>query len=237
MESVLIASAVRTPIGRFGGFLATLSAADLGVIAVKAALTRAGIEPEAVGETIIGLARQAGNGPNVARQISYRSGIPREVSAYTVNKACGSGLKAILLAYQEIVLGNSRIMVAGGTESMSRVPYLMDSARWGLRMGNQPLVDGMYRDGFFCPLAEMVMGETAENLATMHKISRDEQDEFAVRSQNRAAKAIQSGRFKEEIVAFELRSRKGESQMFTADEHVRIDVSIADMQKLPPVFS
>src|SRR5215467_9452054 len=198
MESVFIVSAARTPIGKFGGSLASFTAADLGVLAVKAALDRAGVEPEAVGETIIGHARQAGNGPNIARQISYRSGIPKEISAYTVNKACGSGLKAILLAYQEILLGNSKIMVAGGTESMSRVPYLVDNARWGLRMGNQPLIDGMYRDGFFCPLAEMVMGETAENLATMHKISRDEQDEFAVHSQNRAAKAIREGRFNDE---------------------------------------
>jgi acetyl-CoA C-acetyltransferase len=237
MESVFIASAVRTPIGKFGGSLSQLSAADLGVIAVKAALERSGVEPENVGETIIGHARQAGNGPNVARQISYRSGIPKEVSAFTVNKACGSGLKAILLASQEILLGNSKIMVAGGTESMSRVPYLMDNARWGLRMGNQPVVDGMYRDGFFCPLAEMLMGETAENLAIMHKISRDEQDEFAVCSQNRASQAIRTGRFKEEIVPVELRGKKGETQLFTVDEHVRLDVSLPDMQKLPPVFS
>ncbi len=165
MESVLIASAVRTPIGKFGGSLAHLTAADLGVIAVKEALKRAGVEAEAVTETIVGHARQAGNGPNVARQISYRAGIPKEVSAYTVNKACGSGLKAILLACQEILLGNASVMVAAGAESMSRVPYLMDNARWGLRMGNQPLVDGMYRDGFFCPLADMIMGETAENSA------------------------------------------------------------------------
>src|SRR5215471_2146680 len=207
MESVFIAAAVRTPIGKFGGSLAQLTAADLGVVAVKAALERAAIEPQAVAETIIGHARQAGNGPNIARQISYRSGIPEGVPAYTVNKACGSGLKAILLAYQEIVLGNSKIMVAGGTESMSRVPYLVDNARWGLRMGNQPLVDGMYRDGFFCPLADMVMGETAENLAAMHKISRDEQDEFAVRSQNRASKATQEGRFKDELVAIQLQAK------------------------------
>src|SRR5580698_10163343 len=165
MESVLIASAVRTPIGKFGGSLAHMTAADLGVIAVKEALKRAGVEPEAVNETIVGHARQAGNGPNVARQISYRAGIPEEVSAYTVNKACGSGLKAIILASQEILLGNATVMVAGGAESMSRVPYLVDNARWGLRMGNQPLTDGMYRDGFFCPLVEMLMGETAENLA------------------------------------------------------------------------
>src|SRR5215467_8955831 len=223
MESVFIAAAVRTPIGKFGGSLAQLTAADLGVVAVKAALERAAIEPQAVGATIIGFARQAGNGPNVARQISYRSSIPQEVPAYTVNKACGSGLKAILLAYQEIALGNAKVMVAGGTESMSRVPYLIDNARWGLRMGNQPLVDGMYRDGFFCPLAGMVMGETAENLATIHKISRDEQDEFAVRSQNRASKAIQNGRFNNELVPVPLQGKRGETRTLTLDEHVRMD--------------
>jgi acetyl-CoA C-acetyltransferase len=237
MESVWIASAVRTPIGKFGGSLAQMSAADLGVVAVKEALKRAGIEPAAVHETVIGHARQAGNGPNIARQISYRSGIPKEISAYTVNKACGSGLKAILLAYQEIALGNAKVMVAGGTESMSRVPYLVDNGRWGLRMGNQPLTDGMYRDGFFCPLAEMVMGETAENLATMHKISRDEQDEFAVRSQNRATTAQGAGRFRDEIVSIALQGRKGETQTFDSDEHVRPDATIGDMKKLPPVFS
>ena len=237
MESVWIASAVRTPIGKFGGSLAQMSAADLGVVAVKEALKRAGIEPAGVHETVIGHARQAGNGPNIARQISYRSGIPKEISAYTVNKACGSGLKAILLAYQEIAFGNAKVMVAGGTESMSRVPYLVDNGRWGLRMGNQPLTDGMYRDGFFCPLAEMVMGETAENLATMHKISRDEQVVFAVCSQNRATTAQRSGRFRDEIVSISLQGRKGETQTFDSDEHVRPDATIADMKKLPPVFS
>jgi len=237
MEAVLIASAVRTPIGKFGGSLAQLTAADLGVIAVKAALNRAGIEATAVDETIIGHARQSGNGPNVARQISYRSGIPKEVSAYTVNKACGSGLKALLLASQEILLGNAKIMIAGGTESMSRVPYLIDNARWGLRMGDQSFVDGMYRDGFFCPLAEMVMGATAENLATLHNIGRDEQDEFALQSQTRASKAIRESRFRDEIIPVPLGGKKGEVTEFTLDEHVRMNAVLEDMKKLPPVFS
>lgn len=237
MESVFIASAVRTPIGKFGGSLAHMTAADLGVIAVTEALKRSGIEPEAVEETIIGNARPAGNGPNPARQISYRSGIPQESPAFSVNKACGSGLKAILLAYNEIVLGHAKVMVAGGAESMSRVPYLIDNARWGLRMGNQPLVDGMYRDGFFCPLAQQVMGETAEALAVIHKISRDEQDAFAVRSQNRAAKAVAEGRFKEEMVPVMIQGKKGDVREFTTDEHVRMETVLADMTKLPPVFS
>lgn len=237
MSSVLIASAVRTPIGKFGGSLASFSAADLGVVAVKEALARANVEPSAVNEVIIGHARQAGNGPNPARQISFRSGIPQEISAYTVNKACGSGLKAIILAYQEILLGNANVIVAGGTESMSRVPYLVDNARWGLRLGNQQFVDGMYRDGFYCPLSELVMGETAENLASIHNISRDEQDEYALRSQLHAAKATRTNRFKEEIVPISISEKKGNSRQFAADEHIRMDASIADLRKLVPVFS
>ena len=237
MRSVFIVSAVRTAIGKFGGALALLSAADLGVIAAEEALARARVEGASVNEVVIGHARAAGNGPNPARQISYRSGIPQEVPAYTVNKACGSGLKAIILGYQEIVLGNAEIVVAGGTESMSTVPYLVEQARWGLRMGNHHFIDGMYRDGFFCPLSELVMGETAENLATMYKISRDEQDEFALKSQQRAAAATRSKRFAEELIPVSIPGKKGETRRLDVDEHIRMDASIADMKKLPPVFS
>lgn len=237
MPSVFIASAARTAIGKFGGALASLSAADLGVIAVKEALSRAAVEPASVNEVIIGHARGAGNGPNPARQISYRSGIPEQICAYTVNKACGSSLKAIILGYQEILLGNADVVVAGGTESMSTVPYLVDQARWGLRLGNHQFIDGMYRDGFFCPLSELVMGETAENLATMYKISRDEQDEYALRSQQRATAATRSKRFADELVPVPVPGKKGESKQLDSDEHIRMDASIADMKKLSPVFS
>jgi acetyl-CoA C-acetyltransferase len=237
MRSVFISSAARTVIGKFGGTLSPLSAVDLGVIAVKEALSRAAVEPGAVNEVIIGHARGAGNGPNPARQISYRSGIPQEVPAYTVNKACGSGLKAIILGYQEILLGNAEIVVAGGTESMSNVPYLVEQARWGLRMGNHHFIDGMYRDGFFCPLSELVMGETAENLAAMYKISRAEQDEYALRSQQRATTATRSQRFVDELVSVSVPGKKGESRLLDVDEHIRMDASIADMKKLSPVFS
>src|SRR6266581_2385535 len=237
MNSVFIASAVRTAIGKFGGALSSLSAADLGVIAVKEALTRSGIEPSGVNEVIIGHARGAGNGPNPARQISCRSGIPQEISAYTVNKACGSGLKAIILAYQEILLGNAEAIVAGGTESMSTVPYLVEQARWGLRMGNHQFIDGMYRDGFYCPLSQLLMGETAENLATMYKISREEQDEYALRSQNRATAATRSRRFAEEMIPVPIAGSKGETRQLASDEHNRMDASIADMKKLSPVFT
>ena len=151
---------------------------------------RAAVRPDQIEETIFGNARQAGGGPNPARQISIRSGVPQEVPAYTVNKACASGLKSIALGYQEIATGNFDCVLAGGTESMSRLPYYLDGARWGYRLGNQELVDGMYRDGFFCPLAKMLMGETAEVLAEQYKITREEQDEYALCSQTRAAAAI-----------------------------------------------
>src|SRR6201997_2848153 len=162
-----------------------MSAADMGVLATNAAMERAGIEPAQVEETIFGNARQAGGGPNPARQISIRSGVPQEVPAYTVNKACASGMKSISLAYQEIAAGNLDCALAGGAESMSRLPYYLDGARWGYRLGNQELVDGMYRDGFFCPMAKMVMGETAEVLAEQYKITREEQDQYSLCPQKR----------------------------------------------------
>jgi acetyl-CoA C-acetyltransferase len=237
MKSVFIAAATRTAIGKFGGALSSLSAVDLGVIAVKEALSRARVEPAHVGEVIIGHARGAGNGPNPARQISYRSGIPQEVSAYTVNKACGSGLKAIILGCQEIELGNMDVVVAGGTESMSNVPYLVEHARWGLRMGNHHIIDGMYRDGFYCPLSELVMGETAENLATRYKISRDEQDQFALESQQRAAAATRAKKFADELIPVSVAGKKGEAKRLESDEHIRMDASLADMVRLQPVFT
>ena len=235
MQAVYILSAVRTPIGKFGGSLASLTAADMGVVAAKAAIDRAGIQPEQIEETIFGNARQAGGGPNPARQISIRSGVPQEVAAFTVNKACASGLKSIALAYQAILLGDASCILAGGTESMSRVPYYLE-ARWGYRLGNQDLVDGMYRDGFFCPLAKMVMGETAEVLAEHYKISRDEQDEFALMSQTRAGRAITAGRFDSEIAPVTIEGKKG-ATTFARDEHPFAEASKEKLGKLAPVFS
>jgi acetyl-CoA C-acetyltransferase len=208
----------------------------MGVAAAKAAIERANIHPEQIEETIFGNARQAGGGPNPARQISVRSGVPQEVSAFTVNKACASGMKSIALAYQSILLGESNCILAGGTESMSRLPYYLDGARWGYRLGNQELVDGMYRDGFFCPLAKMVMGETAEVLVEQYKITRDEQDEFALTSQARAARAIAAGRLDAEIVPVTVEGKKG-TTTFTRDEHPFADASMEKLAKLPPVFS
>jgi acetyl-CoA C-acetyltransferase len=236
VQAAYILSAVRTPIGKFGGALASLTAADMGAVAAKAAIERAGVQASQVEETIFGNARQAGGGPNPARQISVRSGVPEEVPAFTVNQACASGMKAITLAYQAIVLGESSCILAGGTESMSRLPYYLDGARWGYRLGNQELVDGMYRDGFFCPLAKMVMGETAELLAEQYKITRDEQDEYALMSQTRAARAIAAGRFEAEIAPVTIEGKKGTST-FARDEHPFPEASLAKLAKLPPVFS
>jgi acetyl-CoA C-acetyltransferase len=236
MHEVYILSAVRTPIGKFGGSLASMTAADMGVVAAQAAIERAGIRPEQIEETIFGNARQAGGGPNPARQISIRSGVPQEAPAYTVNKACASGLKSIALGYQEIATGNLDCVLAGGAESMSRLPYYLDGARWGYRLGNQELVDGMYRDGFFCPLAKMLMGETAEVLAEQYKITREEQDEFALCSQTRASAAINASRFDRELVPVTLDSRKG-PQTFSRDEHLFVGATMEKMAKLSPVFS
>ncbi|PWT87974.1 MAG: acetyl-CoA C-acyltransferase [Blastocatellia bacterium] len=237
MKNVYLAGAVRTPIGRFGGTLASWTAADLGVAVAKETLKRSGIAPDEVSEAIWGCARQAGGGPNVGRQITFRAGVPQSVPAYTVNQACGSGLKAVILAAQEVLLGRANVALAGGTESMSRVPYFAEGARWGMRMGNANLVDGMYRDGFNDPLSGLVMGETAENLARIHDISRLEQDEYALRSQQRAQAAIESGRFQEEVVALEIPGRKGEPTSFQQDEHPRFGTTLRDLGKLQPVFS
>ena len=236
MSDVFILSAARTPIGKFGGSLMTLTAADMGVIAATAAMERAGVRPDQVQESIFGNARQAGGGPNPARQISVRSGVPETSPAYTINMACASGMKSIVLGAQEIAAGHLDCVLAGGTESMSRLPYYLDGARWGYRLGNQELVDGMYRDGFFCPLAKMVMGETAELLAEQYKISREEQDQYALCSQQRAERAQSSGRFDAEIAPVSIETRKG-PQVFSRDEHLFLGASLDKMAKLPPVFA
>ena len=236
LTDVFILSAARTPIGKFGGSLASLTAADMGVIAAKAALERAGVSPDQVRETIFGNARQAGGGPNPARQISVRSGVPHEVPAYTVNQACASGMKAIALAAHEIAAGNYDCALAGGTESMSRLPYYLENARWGYRLGNAQIVDGMYRDGFNCSVCGMVMGETAEVLAEQYKITREEQDQFALTSQQRAEAAINANRFADEIVPVEIESKKGKT-VFARDEHPFLGATLEKLAKLQPVFS
>ena len=236
MKDIYLAGAVRTPIGRFGGALSSWTAADMGAAVAKETLKRARTSPEKIQQSIWGCARQAGGGPNVARQITYRAGVPESIPAFTVNQACGSGLKAIILAAQEIMIGRADTVLVGGTESMSRVPYFAEGARWGTRMGNTELVDGMYRDGFYDPLSRLVMGETAENLARNYQISRDEQDRYALRSQQRAQAAIESDRFKSEVLPLEIKGRKGET-LLVRDEHYRPNTTIADLSKLRPVFS
>src|SRR2546421_150662 len=207
MKNVYLVGSARTPIGRFGGTLANWSAADLGVAVATESMRRARLAPTRIQESIWGSARQAGGGPNVARQIIYRAGVPETVPAYTVNQACGSGLKAIILAAEQIMLSRAQVVLAGGTESMSRVPYFAEGARWGARMGHVDLVDGMYRDGFNDPISKMVMGETAEELARRYEIARDEQDEYALRSQQRAAAAIEADKFADEVVPLDIKSK------------------------------
>ncbi|HUJ15078.1 MAG TPA: thiolase family protein [Thermoanaerobaculia bacterium] len=226
-EHIFLIAALRTPIGKFGGSLVSMSAPDLGVASAKATIERSGIDPASIDEVIFGNARQAGVGPNAARQIAIRSGLRHEVPAYTVNQACGSGLRAIMNAADQIRLGQAEVILAGGTESMSNTPYLLTRARWGTKMGHQELVDGMYRDGFMCPLADEMMGATAETLAERYGISRQEQDEYALSSQKKAQRAYAENRFANEIVPLDKLQR---------DEHPRFDTDLGSLAKLPPVF-
>ena len=229
---VVVLSAVRTPMGRFGGALRDQTAAALGAVAARAALERAGVAPRHVEETIFGNARQAGGGPNVARQIGRRAGVLDQAPAFTVNQACASGMQALALAAQAIELGRCECVLAGGTEAMSRIPYLAESVRWGGRMGPQPLVDAMIRDGYLCPLAEMLMGETAELLAREAEISRTEQDALALRSHQRAVAARRNGDFQAEIAPVML----ADGTVVSGDEHPRADTSAERLARLPPVF-
>lgn len=231
---VVLAGAVRTPIGKFGGKLAGFAAADLGVVAARAAIDRAGVDPGRVDQAIFGHARQAGGGPNAARQVALRAGLPVDRPAYTINQACLSGMQAILAAARAIRVGEAEIVLAGGMEAMSRVPFLLDG-RWGLRMGHKPLVDAMYRDGYTDPICDKLMGQTAETLAGRYDISRKEQDGFAARSQQRCEAARKSGRFRDEIVEVEIPA-KGGTERFSADEHPRDGVTAEALAKLPPVF-
>jgi acetyl-CoA C-acetyltransferase len=182
------------------------------------------------------MARQAGNRPNPARQVLYRSGIPVDRPAFTVNKACASGIKAITLASQSLLLGENKIVLAGGTENMSQIPYLLDGARWGYRLGDGVLVDGMYRDGLFCPLADMIMGETADILAEKFGISRREQDEYALESQMKAKTAAEKGKFRDEIVPVAVKGKGGQECLISDDEHPRPETTLETLAKLPPVF-
>ncbi|MEJ2085431.1 MAG: thiolase family protein [Acidobacteriota bacterium] len=232
---VVLSAPIRTPIGRFGGALASLSAADLGSQVASACLDRAGLSPETVDQVIFGHGRQAGGGPNTARQIGYRVGVPVERPAFTINQACASGLQSILCAARAIYLGEAAVVLAGGTESMSNTPYLLPRARWGYRLGNDEIVDGMYRDGFNDPLSGLVMGETAEELACEAGIDRVDADRFALTSQQRCAAARKAGRFRAEISPVSVEGRHG-STLVEHDEHPRDGVTLESLAKLRPVF-
>jgi acetyl-CoA C-acetyltransferase len=234
-ERIGIVSAKRTPIGRFLGVFSDLPAVALGRTAIQGVLEDSGIAPGDVEEVILGMARQAGAGPNPARQAAVQAGLPVEVPAFTVNQACASGLQAILLAADRIRLGEASILLAGGMESMTQVPYLLPRARRGYRMGHEDVVDAMYRDGFLCPLAKQLMGETAETLAKRYGISREEQDRYAAQSQNRAQRAREAGRFQNEIVPVRVPGKKGEVEV-DRDEHPRDDVTWESLSGLSPVF-
>lgn len=230
----MIVQGARTPVARFLGSFSDVPAVDLGVHAVAAALSRAVVDPSEVDELVFGHARQAGNGPNPARQVAYRSGLGEDKPAFTVNMACGSGTKAIQVAAEQIMLGNAEVVVAGGQENMTRTPFLLDRQRFGYRMGNATLYDGMNRDGFMDPLCGLIMGETAENLARKYEISRREQDEFALRSQQKAD-ATWDRRAKE-IAPIEVADRKG-PRLIERDEHPRPDTTLEGLATLRPAFS
>lgn len=235
-EPLVLAAPVRTPIGKFGGALAPLSAADLGTAAALSCLDRAGIGGDAVDQAIFGHARQAGGGPNTARQVAFRAGLPVERPAYTINQACGSGLQALFSGARAIYCGEAEVVLVGGTESMSNTPYMIPTARWGARLGDKPLVDGMYRDGFDDPLSELIMGETAEELAEECGIDRAAADGWAVESQARCQRARGEGRFASEITAVEVPGRRGTSTLVEEDEYPRDGVTREKLAKLKTVF-
>ncbi|HEX3645688.1 MAG TPA: thiolase family protein [Vicinamibacterales bacterium] len=243
VRDVVILSAARTPIGRYGGSFKDLHPAELGAVAARAAIERAGIAASAVDEVLIGHGRQAGSGPNPGRQVGHRAGVPDRAPAQTINKACASSLQAIVSGAQSIMLGESDVVLAGGIESMSRMPYLIDAidARWGHRMGNFTLVDAMYRDGFQCPISNLIMGETAEILGRQHGITREQSDAFALDSQRKAKAAVDAGHLAREIAPVTMpaagggRSGHGDA-VVDRDEHPRGDTTLESLRKLPAVF-
>ncbi len=234
-EAVIVA-AVRTAIGSFNGSLKNISAPDLGAAVIKDALKQAGVEPGQVDEIIMGNVLQAGLGQNPARQAAIKAGIPESASSMTINKVCGSGLKAVHLAAQAIIAGDAEVVVAGGMENMSQAPYLLKNARDGFKMGDQKLVDSMISDGLWCAFNDYHMGVTAENLCSKYEIGRSEQDEFSAASQEKAAKAIEEGKFKDEIVPIEIPQRKGDPVIFDTDEYPKKGTTAEKLGGLRPAF-
>jgi acetyl-CoA C-acetyltransferase len=236
IRDAVIISAVRTPVGKFLGALKSFKATELGAIVVREAVQRAGVRPEDVDEVIMGCVIQAGLGQNPARQAALRGGLPDTVSAVTVNKVCGSGLKAVMMAAQGIQLGDTEIVVAGGMESMSNAPYLLPKAREGYRLGNGTMVDSVINDGLWCAFDDQHMGCTGEVVSERSHVSRQEQDEYSLNSHRKATAAIKSGKFKDEIVSIEIPQRKGAPVVFDTDEPVREDTSLEALGKLKPAF-
>jgi acetyl-CoA C-acetyltransferase len=236
MRDAVIISAVRTPTGKFQGALKDFKATDLGAMVVREAVKRAGVNAEEVDEVIMGCVLQAGLGQNPARQAALKGGLPFAVGALTVNKVCGSGLKAVMLAAQAVQLGDAEVVVAGGMESMSNAPYLLPKAREGYRLGNGTIVDAMINDGLWCAFNDYHMGNTGEVVAERYKVTREEQDHYAYNSHRKAAAAIEAGRFKDEIFAVEIPQKKSDPIVFDADESVRFDASLEAMAKLKPAF-
>lgn len=235
-QEIVIVSAVRTPIGNFSGSLKDVSATKLGAHVIKSALEKAGINPDQVSEVIMGNVLQAGLGQNPARQASIQAGIPQEVPALTINKVCGSGLKAVHLAMQSILAGEADIVVAGGMENMSQAPYLLDGARSGYRMGDQKVVDSIIKDGLWCAFNDYHMGVTAENLCEQYELTREELDQFAAHSQQKAVAAIEAGRFEDEIVPVVIPQRKGDPIVFAQDEFPRAGTTAEKLGGLRPAF-
>ncbi|ATW27773.1 acetyl-CoA C-acetyltransferase [Candidatus Formimonas warabiya] len=233
---IVIAGAVRTAIGSMGGTLKDTPAVELGRVVIAAALEKAGVQADQVNEVIMGNVLQAGLGQNPARQSAVKAGLPVGIGAFTVNKVCGSGLKAVILAAQAIGAGDAEVVVAGGMENMSRAPYILDQARWGYRMGDQKLIDAMIKDGLWCALDEVHMGLTAENIAEKFHISRKDQDEFAFSSQIKAEQALQEGKFIDEIVPVRIPQKKGEAILFQQDEYPRAGTTMEGLNKLRPAF-
>lgn len=236
MKQAVIVSAVRTPVGSFGKSLNGVPAVTLGVIALKEALKRIDLQPDQVDEVILGNVLQAGLGQNPARQVSINAGLPQEVPAFTINKVCASGLKSVFLAAQAVMTGDAEVVAAGGMENMSMAPYALPGSRWGQRMGDGKLLDLMILDGLWDAFNGYHMGTTAENVSERFKVTREEQDEFALASQQKAEAAIKSGRFKDEIVPVPIPQRKGDPILFDTDEHPRFGTTLEALKKLPPAF-
>lgn len=236
MKEVVIVSALRSPIGKFGGAFKDISAVDLGATVLKESYKKVGLNPAEINEVIIGNVLSSGLGQNIARQVAIHANVPKEVPSFTINQVCGSGIKSVMLGVQSILVGDNDVVAVGGTENMSQSPYILPNQRWGSYMGHGKIVDTMITDGLWDAFHDYHMGVTAENIAAKLNISREEQDLFALQSQNRAEEAIKAGKFKDEIVPISVPQRRGDDIVVDQDEGPRFDSTIESLQKLHPAF-